>query len=226
MIDHDEKIFLNEKDAIEKQKFDSKLAEENRSYQGIETFLCLDGIERTFMVTKNIFSHDSSKWLICSSIDITDLQKQEEKTKLITQKLALALNITNLILWIFDIPKQVFIIDRQQLSGKYKDEIKWDTEISLSQFYNYIHPDDLPNIKMVFDDFTNGKISQAQRIFRANFRKLKEYSWIEIHISIEKTNNDGMPLRLIGTSNSIDKYKTLEESLIETKNEIEKQILY
>lgn len=222
MIGHDEKIFLNEKDAIEKQKFDSKLAEENRSYQGIETFLCLDGIERTFMVTKNIFSHDSSKWLICSSIDITDLQKQEEKTKLITQKLALALNITNLILWIFDIPKQVFIIDRQQLSGKYKDEIKWDTEISLSQFYNYIHPDDLPNIKMVFDDFTNGKISQAQRIFRANFRKLKEYSWIEIHISIEKTNNDGMPLRLIGTSNSIDKYKTLEESLIETKNEIEK----
>ena len=52
------------------------------------------------------------------------------------------------------------------------------------------------------------KISQAQRIFRANFRKSQEYTWIEIHISIEKTNNDGMPLRLIGTSNSIDKYKT------------------
>lgn len=71
------------------------------------------------MIQKSIFKQDEINWLVCSSVDITDLQKQKEQVDLMTRKLTLALNIAKLALWVFDVEQSVFILVLSSC-GEYK----------------------------------------------------------------------------------------------------------
>ena len=93
ILGQDETLFMEEKQAQKAQEFDRNLAHRNASYQGIEKFILNDGKEHSLMITKNIFLHGKTKWLVCSSLDVTDMQQQQEKIKSVTQKLMLALHI-------------------------------------------------------------------------------------------------------------------------------------
>ncbi|MDD6210580.1 MAG: ATP-binding protein [Bacteroidales bacterium] len=220
MIGQKEDLMMEKKRALAVQAFDRRLAMENRSYQGIEKFVLNDGREHDLLVTKNIFSHGKDKWLICSTQDISDMLAQQNQNRQITQRLLLALNIAKLILWIFDVKKEVFILDSRQLQGIYGESVEWDTEVSFSDFCSAIHPDDVDDVQCLFK--TNHKgISHLEKTFRADFRKKNVYTWVEIHVSVEKADESGFPLQFIGTTSSINQYKEMENSLLRAKNELE-----
>lgn len=219
MVGHTEDAFLEKERAEYLQKYDKNLSEKNESYQGIETF-SIDGAERSFLIQKSIFKQDEINWLVCSSVDITDLQKQQEQVDSMTQKLTLALNIAKLALWIYDIERNIFILDSEQLRGIQKNTINWDLEIPEQSFYDMIHPEDVEMVRSGFGDLKAGKTSQIQKVFRADFRE-EGYIWVEIHALIERRDKNENPTRLIGTTWSIDAPKKLEYSLRKAKSELE-----
>ncbi|WP_455498479.1 response regulator [Coprobacter sp.] len=219
MVGHTEDVFLEKERANSIQKFDRELSEENKSYQGIEKFF-INGIERTFLIQKSIFKQDEINWLVCSSVDITDLQKQKEQVDLMTRKLTLALNIAKLALWVFDVEQSVFILDSEQLRGVQKNTINWDLEISESSFYDMVHPEDVNSVRSGLNGLKTGEINHILKIFRADFRK-QGYVWVEMHVLVERRDKNGNPTRLIGTTCSINTSKKLEYSLRKAKEELE-----
>lgn len=115
------------------QEFDRKLAAEKASYQGAEKFILADGQEHTLLITKHLFTEDNMNWLVCTSLDISNMQKQQEEIKSLTQKLILALNITKHALWMYDIEEQVFVTNSLQLKGIYRETLEWDLKIPMIQ---------------------------------------------------------------------------------------------
>lgn len=219
VLGHTEDVFMNKEQASELQEFDRKLFKEKSSYQGIEKFMLIDGKEHTFMVTKNIFSHDTNNWLVCSAFDLTPLQRQKEEIESITRKLSLALHISKHLLWIYDIKAEKFILDSLQLKGQYGSTLNWDTEIPKEKFFSDIHPDDRKRVEENLESLIKEEVQQIIIVFRADFRHTGSYKWIELQAQQEKTTNHN--LQLIGTSYSIDDHKKLEESLRDAKDKLE-----
>lgn len=220
-VGHTENVFMEDAGAKKVQEFDRELAERNGHYQGIEKFVLEDGLEHALMVTKNIFVFGKNKWLLCSTLDITDIQKQQEKVKFVSQKLMMALYIARLMLWLFDVKRNRFILDSRQLKGIYKDSLNWDLELPAEFFFGSLHPEDRDTVISDFRNLIEGKTGHIQRAARADFRKTGQYVWVEFHISVEVRDERQNVVQLIGTTSSIDQHKRMEVSLTEAKNKLE-----
>ena len=142
MIGNSEEMITSEERARQMQEFDRKLAAGKTSYQGAEKFILSDNLEHTLLITKHLFTEDNVKWLVCTALDISNMQKQQEEIKSLTQKLILALNITKHALWMYDIEEQVFITNSLQLKGIYRDTLEWDLKIPMAKFYNALQEED------------------------------------------------------------------------------------
>lgn len=221
MIGQTEEVIMSGEQARQVREFDRQLAKNKSSYRGIEKFILNDDREHVLMITKHLFTDNNMNWLVCSALDITSIQKQQEEIKSITQKLMLALNITKHALWMYDIKEQVFITNSLQLKGIYKDSLEWDQKIPFAQFFNAIHPDDQPRVAKEFDNLIQGKVFRIRFTFRADFKHSGHYKWIEINALQEESNRNQKTHRLIGTSSSIDDYKKLENSLRDAKEKLE-----
>ncbi|HJA15925.1 MAG TPA: PAS domain-containing protein [Candidatus Butyricimonas faecavium] len=221
MIGHTEELIASKERARQMQEFDRKLTSEKKSYQGTEKFILADGQEHTLLITKHLFTEDNMNWLVCTALDISNIQKQQEEIKSLTQKLMLALNITKHALWIYDIKEQMFITNSLQLKGIYRETLEWDLKIPMPKFYNAIHPDDREHVAKEFNNLIHGKVYRIKFTFRADFRHCGNYKWIEINALQEGGGNHKNTNQLIGTSCSIDDYKRLETSLRDAKEELE-----
>lgn len=181
MIGNSEELITSEERARQMQEFDRKLAAGKTSYQGAEKFILSDNLEHTLLITKHLFTEDNVKWLVCTALDISNMQKQQEEIKSLTQKLILALNITKHALWMYDIEEQVFITNSLQLKGIYRDTLEWDLKIPMAKFYNAIHPDDRERVTKEFNNLIRGKVYRIRFTFRADFRHCGNYKWVEIN---------------------------------------------
>ena len=221
MIGQTEEMIASKERARQMQEFDRQLASGKKSYQGIEKFVLADGQEHSLLITKHLFTEDNMNWLVCTTLDISDMQKQQEKIKSLTKKLILALNITKHVLWMYDIKEQVFITNSLQLKSIYREDLAWDLKIPMIKFYNAIHPDDRERVAKEFNNLIHGKVYRIRFTFRADFKHCKNYKWFEINALQEGDETHKNTNRLIGTSCSIDDYKKLETSLRDAKEELE-----
>ena len=221
MIGQTEEMIASKERARQMQEFDRQLALGKKSYQGIEKFIFADGQEHSLLITKHLFTEDNMNWLVCTTQDISDMQRQQEKIKSLTKKLILALNITKHALWMYDIKEQVFITNSLQLKGIYRETLEWDLKIPMIKFYNAIHPDDRKHVEKEFNDLIRGKVFQIRFTFRADFKYHKNYKWFEINALQKEEETYKNMNRLIGTCSSIDDYKRLETSLRDAKEKLE-----
>lgn len=222
MIGKTENVFFEKEQASKLQEFDRKLARENGSYQGVETFnLKSDNKNHTLIINKNIFSSGNTKWLLCSSIDISDIKEQQSEIDSVTQKLTMALNISKLILWSYDIEKEKVTYESYPFSKDKDVFIQLDNIKTKDEFYSSIHPQDRPVVKKMLDKLSSGELNNIQQVFRSDIEKSNNYIWLEMQASVEKRDSDNSPLRLIGTMTSIDRYKQLEYAQRQAKEELE-----
>lgn len=180
MIGHSEEMIASKERALQMQEFDRKLALGKKSYQGIEKFMFADGQEHSLLITKHLFTEDNMNWLVCTSLDISNLQKQQEEIKSLTQKLILALNITKHALWMYDIKEQVFITNSLQLESIYRETLEWDLKTPIIEFYNAIHPNDRERVAKEFNHLIHGKVYRIRFTFRADFRHSKNINGLKL----------------------------------------------
>ena len=221
MVGNTEYQFMERERADYYREFDRKLARETGKYESIEKIVLADGKEHSLMVTKNIFASDGVKWLICSTQDVTDIQRQQEEVESITHKLTLALHIARLTLWMYDATRNVFILDSAQIAGQYKETLNWDKEIPDSFFFSALHPEDRPIVAGYFEALKAGEMERVQTVARVDFRGTGCYVWVEFHVSVDERDACGRVVRLIGTTVSVNEHKELEQSLTRAKEELE-----
>lgn len=143
--------------------------------------------------------------------DITEQKKSEQVLKDSEQRLGLALEGGNLGLWDWDALTNTLIVNERWLSML---GLNPSTTIpTLDFWHSLVHPEDMPILQNLIDTVIsnpNGKRVEAEvRAKHAN----GEYIWILDKGAIVSRDNNGNPLRIVGTHMDITERKTAEKKI-------------
>ncbi len=192
-----------------------------------------DFYEAEFRMTKKdgsiIWGHDKGKItkygpngepLILSGVlqDITSIKLAEEKLRENTDVLELAINVTDLVTWDFDIHTQKVI---------YSDKVTelWGYELgemdnTISEWGEKMHPEDAKYSVVLLNDFISGKRDDYNCEVRLK-HKDGHYFWVKDMGKIVARDENGKPTRIFGAMMNIDKLISSQVELEKTLEELE-----
>jgi PAS domain S-box-containing protein len=150
--------------------------------------------------------------LIAMIIDISELKENENKLKQYAERLELALLGSDAGLWDWNIlTGEVYFSERWcSMLGYGISEIK----PNISSWSEHVHPDDLPLVNEVLNKHLEGKLALYQTEHRVR-TKNGEWKWILDTGKVTLRDQDGKPLRAVGTHIDITSKKESEEKIIQ-----------
>jgi len=158
--------------------------------------------------------------LVASSIrDITDRKRAEVELRSSEQRLAMAMEIGNLVAWDRDLRSGITKADTfyEKILGFEPGEIDQNSD----SWKNIVHPDDASDVPKMLGLFLEGKIPEFRVHYRA-YTKNRNLKWIETIADIAERDEEGNPVRITGTQRDITEQKEAEITIQEKLEELEK----
>lgn len=154
--------------------------------------------------------------------DITELRRTRDELRSANHKLALSLEISNVISWEYDIKGEMLHYDSRHVIINGKDKTNGNRE-SLEHYMDKIESSDRENILRLYNDMLGGKTDRLRGEFRLvnPSNKVSGYEWIDMHATVDKRSDDGRPLTLIGSSAVFTERKEQELALDKARRNAE-----
>ncbi|MBP1760754.1 MAG: multi-sensor hybrid histidine kinase, partial [Firmicutes bacterium] len=180
-----------------------------------------DGHQFHVIASGNILEVNNLKYLLSIMIDITERKLAEERFKERQARFSVAFECTGDGVWDWDLGKNRVFYSREwkKMLGYEKDEIG----DSLGEWESRIHPDDLEQAKNLMRQHFNG----LTRMFQSDYRMLVKdgsFKWILARGEIVSYDENGSPLRIIGTHTDITYLKALQLELTRQQGFLKKLI--
>ncbi|MBN2181268.1 MAG: PAS domain S-box protein [Sedimentisphaerales bacterium] len=143
--------------------------------------------------------------------DITEHKKAEDALKQSEEKFRLAMEATNDALWDWNmVTDEVYRNPRHATMLGYQPK-----ELSTSQeeWEKRIHPDDKDYVFQIIEEYAKNERTNPFEIEYRLKTKTGDYIWVLGRGKIVSYNNEGMPLRMIGTNTDINERKKTENEL-------------
>jgi len=145
--------------------------------------------------------------------DITELKDKEEKLRISEERFQFALEASTVGVWDWDmVTNNVFYsslslkILELESNDVFDDPERWD---------KIVHPDDLPKYYSDIQEHFDNKIPYYENYHRV-MTSSGNYKWILDRGKVIKRDEDGKPLRVIGTHTDISLQKEKELELLKT----------
>ena len=150
--------------------------------------------------------------------DITDSQYIEEELRKSEERLQLALEGSELGLWDWNIANNSIYLSPQwkKMLGYEENEI----EDSVSFWERLLHPEDLPRAWDSVGAHLDGETPIYAEEFRMRTRS-GEWIWTAHYGKVVSRDEQGQPLRMVGTHKNITKRKQAEAELLQAKEKAE-----
>ncbi len=182
------------------------------SYTGIGPF----GNQETFL---SIFMHVSFLAVLSSStLIVAVLMNENEVTRKALQergqRLKMALEGASMGSWDLDMKTGRFLMDRITADIM---ELNGTEEVTLDQFFKFIHPDDRRRVAETFDRHQRKEIPFFDLEYRIQTGKGNR-KWVSDKGKIFEWDEKGQPLRAVGTFQDITRHKELLQRLNESEN--------
>jgi len=136
-----------------------------------------------------------------------DLQQHRVKLEQNEQRLALALQATNEILWDWDLLNETIYISEKwhEILGYLSEELP----VTHDQVLSYVHSDDLGYLKKTLKQHIHHQTPHYETEFRLR-KKDGSYIWIHDRGRVVEKEADGTALRMVGTYADITRQKVSE----------------
>ncbi len=170
------------------------------------------------------YSEDGRPLILCGVLqDITNIKLTEAKLRERTEILNLAIEVAEFGTWDWNLEKNVVSYNDEYLKmlGYTQEEITGTIE----EWEEMNHPDDLPKISKMLDDFTMGVIPTYECETRMR-HKNGRYIWTRDVGRIVAKDEAGKATRVIGGHLNIDGLKNSKRKLEITLNELENHQLH
>lgn len=159
-------------------------------------------------------------------LDVTELHDAQKKLDDINHKLALALDVANIVPWNWNLREHKIICDVNrpvELSdaGHRIDEEK--LSVPDVQYFSKIHKEDRERVEKAYNDLIEGHTDKVCEEYRVITRDENGYKidWVEAKATVDTRDADGKPLTLVGSSLVITQRKKMEHELIDARNKAE-----
>ena len=156
-------------------------------------------------------------------LDSTELHKAQQKLSATNSKLAMALDVANIVPWKWDLKSKTILCDINRPIELSTDEQEVeDSQLSVpdSQYFSKIFKEDRERVKQAYRDLIEGraeKVKEEYRIVNVQKNNLHKVEWVEAQTAVEARDEDGKPLTLVGSSLVITNRKKMEQELTTAK---------
>ncbi|TSE25875.1 Virulence sensor protein BvgS [Tepidimonas sediminis] len=151
--------------------------------------------------------------------DVTDRVEAERRIHETEQRFAIAVEGAGDGVWDWDISS-----GRMEMSGHYEAMLGYargELEPTIAQWRGSVHPDDLPRVARVLEDYLAGRREQYAVELRLRCKD-GGYKWILCRGSVVERDAAGQPRRMIGIHVDISARKAVEEELVRAREEAER----
>ena len=144
--------------------------------------------------------------------DVTDDVCREEELRQNKRKIEIATHDANIILWEFDVHKQVFFTENDQMTGYNNNH-----PISIAQSVNAFHPDDREVVTEAINRMLNGEDFSFTLDVRLTFSKSNELQYCAFNGTTYERDRDGKVIRYVGSrknNTELQRKKALQENIL------------
>ena len=151
------------------------------------------------------------------AIDVTERRLAEEELRQQRERLALALEGTQLATWDWNIVTGTVIFDERwwRMRGCVPEE----SPPHVDTFLQGIHPEDLPLMQAALTDHLEGRMPYYAAEFRVK-TKVRGWIWIADRGKVFERDATGRPVRMFGTELDITDRKRAEEALRDANQQL------
>ncbi|WP_455673424.1 ATP-binding protein [Phocaeicola sp.] len=159
-------------------------------------------------------------------LDSTELHKAQQKLSATNNKLAMALDVANIVPWKWDLLSKTILCDINRpielsVIGKNVDEEQ--LAVPDSQYFAKILNEDRKRVEQAYEDLLEGRVDKVKEEYRViNVENhVPRIEWVEAQAAIETRDENGKPLTLVGSSLVITKRKKMEMELTTARDRAE-----
>lgn len=158
-------------------------------------------------------------------VDTTELMRTQQLLRTVNHKLSMSLDVANVTSWKWDLDKKTIVCDVTRdvdwVTGVVTDEDQ--LSVPDSEYFSKIHKADRQRVEQAYQELIEGrtdKVKEEYRVYTIH-DKHPVFDWIEACATVEKRDEKGRPVALIGSCLNITDRKNIEEELIRAKNKAE-----
>ena len=159
-------------------------------------------------------------------LDSTELHRAQQKLSATNNKLAMALNIANIVPWKWDLQNHTILCDINrpiELSIGTDQVDEAQLAVPDTQYFSKIYKEDRTRVEQAYQDLVEGRIDKVKEEYRVINLQHHVYKveWVEAQAAVETRDANGRPLTLIGSSLVITGRKKIEQELTAAKDHAE-----
>ena len=159
-------------------------------------------------------------------LDSTELHKAQQKLSATNNKLAMALDVANIVPWKWDLRSKTILCDINrpiELSTNDKDVNEEQLAVPDSQYFSKIFKEDRKRVEKAYDDLIEGRSDNVREEYRViNVQNnIHRIEWVEAQAAVETRDENGKPLTLVGSSLVITTRKKMEMELTTARDRAE-----
>lgn len=159
-------------------------------------------------------------------VDSTRLHKAQKKISATNSKLAMTLDVANILPWKWDLRAQTILCDinRPVELGMLDGEIN-EKQLAVpdSQYFSKIYKEDRKRVEQAYKDLLEGRSDKVKEEYRVVYIRnhTRKIEWVEAQAAIESRDGEGKPLTLVGSLLIITDRKKMEMELTVAKDRAE-----
>lgn len=166
------------------------------------------------------FSKSNERWLVSSSLDITELEMQRRQIELMNRQYMFVMQAIGLISWTWDLNKNEIICNRNYFTPKSSASTGIVVEIGES-YFSQIIPEHRERMRKAFANLKNETASPLNEEYQIIYEGDDTPSWAETFAIVSERDEKGNPVMLVGATRLIDERKKLEQELLHAKEKAE-----
>ena len=159
-------------------------------------------------------------------LDSTELHRAQQKLSTINNKLAMSLDVANIVPWKWDLRSKTILCDINkpiELSTQGKEITEEQLAVPDHQYFSKIFKEDRKRVEQAYQNLIEGhseKVKEEYRIVSTQ-KGFHRIEWVEAQAAVETRDENGKPLTLVGSSLVITERKKMEMELINAKDRAE-----
>lgn len=159
-------------------------------------------------------------------LDSTELHKAQQKLSSINNKLAMSLDVANIVPWKWDLQSRTILCDINkpiELIAHGKDVNEEQLAVPDNQYFSKIFKKDRERVEQAYIDLVEGRTDKVKEEYRVvnTHEGIRKIEWVEAQAAVELRDENGKPLTLVGSSLVITERKKMEQELINAKDRAE-----